>query len=394
MAGPLPYGRQIIEQDDIDAVTQALRGDLLTTGPAVERFETALIAATGAAHAVACANGTAALHLAALALRLGPGDQVIVPTVTFLATANAARYVGAEVVFADVDPDSGLMRPQDFEAALARAPRARAVFPVHLTGQAPDMTAIGALARGRGLAVVEDCCHSLGTSANGELSGGCAHSDMACFSFHPVKTVAMGEGGAVTANDHASVEALRRLRNHGMVRRPDAFQCADQAFAGDGSANPWYYEMPEPGFNYRASDINCALGASQLAKLERFRARRSELVTLYDRMLAPLAPLVRPVARMPGQKPCWHIYVALIDFEAAGRDRAAVMRALSARGIGTQVHYLPVHRQPYYRQCAPTPELPGADAYYRRCLTLPLFPSMADADAARVVEALQTVLAP
>ncbi|MBX9634412.1 MAG: UDP-4-amino-4,6-dideoxy-N-acetyl-beta-L-altrosamine transaminase [Magnetospirillum sp.] len=391
---PLPYGRHTIEEDDIAAVAEVLRGDMLTTGPAVARFEDALTRQTGARHAIACANGTAALHLAALALNLGPGDQVVVPTMTFLATANAARYVGADVVFADVDPGTGLMRPQDLQDALTRAPRAKAVFPVHLNGQAVQMAGIAAVARSHDLAVVEDSCHALGTVANGENVGGCTHGDMACFSFHPVKTVAMGEGGAVTVNDDGLAERLRLLRSHGMVRNADAFKCPDQAFGPDGLANPWYYEMAEPGFNYRASDINCALGVSQMAKLERFRARRTEIATLYDRLFAPLNPVVRPVSRMPGQTPCWHLYVVQVDFAAAGISRGAVMRALSARGIGTQVHYLPVHRQPYYRQLSPGLALAGADAYYESCLSLPLFPAMSDDDCDRVVRTLTSVLAP
>jgi len=395
---PLPYGRQCVEDDDIAAVVAALRSDTLTTGPAVSAFEAALAEVTGAPHAVVCASGTAALHLAALALDLGPGDAVIVPSLTFLATANAARYVGAEVVFADVDGETGLMGPEHLEAALGRCGdlRPRAVFPVHLNGQSCAMAEITPLARRHGLAIVEDACHALGGEqaidggwnpiGNGRLS------DMACFSFHPVKTVAMGEGGAVTTADARLAARLRAMRSHGMTRDPAAFLQPDEAFGADGQPNPWYYEMAEPGFNYRACDIVCALGASQLAKLGRFMSTRAALVAAYASALAPLAPRVVPLKQVAGCHPSWHIQVAKIDFAACGIPRAEVMRGLARRGISTQVHYLPVHRQPYYRQRYPGLNLPGADAYYARCLTLPLFVGMTGAEVERVATALAEVL--
>lgn len=392
----LPYGRQVIEEDDIAAVVAALKGDFLTTGPTVDAFERALAEAVDVPEAVVCGNGTQALHLAALALDLAAGDAVIVPAITFLATANAARYCGAEVLFADVDPVTGLMLPEHAEAALARAGslRPKAVFPVHLAGQAADPAALSHWAAGQGLAVVEDACHALGTmDGEGNRIGACRHSAMACFSFHPVKTVAMGEGGAVTTRDATVAARLRRLRCHGMERDVAALLRPELARAADGSANPWYYEMAELGFNYRATDIQCALGLSQLAKLPRFVARRRHLVALYDQALAPLAPLVRPLGRSGGQ-PGWHLYVARIDFDAAGLDRATVMHRLRARGVGTQVHYMPVAWQPYYRGRYGDVALPGAEEYYRTCLSLPLYPGMADDDVARVADALAQALRP
>lgn len=391
----LPYGRQHIEEDDIAAVTAVLRGDWLTTGPAVKRFESALAERTKAGHAVACANGTAALHLAAMALDLGPGDFVVVPSVTFLATANAARFVGAEVVFADVDPDSGLLTADTLSRALSRHAndRIKAIIPVHLNGQCCEMDDIAQVARARGLRIVEDACHALGTTyaAAGGASvqvGQCCHSDMAAFSFHAVKTIAMGEGGAVTTNDPVLAERVARFRNHGMVRDEPGFSQRDMAIAPDGAANPWYYEMPEVGYNYRATDIQCALGASQLAKLDRFAGARRDLAVIYDRLLAPLAPLVRPIRRLAGCAPAWHLYAVLIDLERIGADRGAVMRRLSKHRIGTQVHYIPVHRQPYYCHRYGMLDLPGAERYYARCLSLPLFVSMSADDVASVVDAL------
>lgn len=393
----LPYGRQSIDQADIDAVVAVLKSDWLTTGPAVERFEEAAREATGARHALSCANGTAGLHLGALALGLKPGEALVVPTLTFLATANCARYVGAEVLFADVDPESGLTTPAHISDALARADGAtpRAIAPVHLAGQTADMPAIAELARGRGLAVMEDACHAIGGTyqrKDGTVKvGACADSDLAVFSLHPVKTVTMAEGGIVTTNDDALAERIARLRTHGMMRDPAGFTQTEQAFT-DGMPNPWYYEMPEVGLNYRASDLHCALGAAQLARLEGFVERRAELVAIYDEVLSDLAPLVRPTALRAGQEPGWHLYCVLIEFGALGISRAQVMARLKEKGIGSQVHYLPVHRQPYYRARYGTLDLPGADAFYERCLSLPLYPGMSDEDVSRVADALGEIL--
>lgn len=395
MSDFLPYGRQVIDDDDIAAVVAALRGEYLTTGPRVAEFEQALSAVTGAKHVVACSNGTAALHLAARALNLGPGTTTIVPAVTFLATANAVRLNGGDVVFADVDPDTGLMRASDLANALTRCPdgAANAVFNVHLAGQCGDLAAIHALARHNRLRIVEDACHAIGTTyASGGRIGDNSFSDLTCFSFHPVKTIAIGEGGAVTTNQETLAAIIARDRSHGMTRDPRDFVLKDEAFDHETGARPWYYEMESPGLNYRIPDILCALGLSQLKKLERFAARRRDLVARYDTELARLSPLVKPLSRTPGVAPAWHLYVALIDFKALRIDRAGVMRQLTAQGIGTQVHYMPVYRQPYYREMHPGLRLPGADEYYRRTLSLPLFPSMKDEDPARVVAALASAL--
>lgn len=395
----IPYGRQQIEEDDIAAVADVLRSDWLTGGPVAADFEQLLVAVVGAKHGVVCANGTAALHLAALALKLGPGDAVVVPSITFLATANAARYVGAEVIFADVDPETGLMTEDSLHRALEVTGRGdiKAVFPVHLGGQSVDMPPIETASRARGAAVVEDACHALGTRyLNGQGADGpvgdCRFSDMAVFSFHPVKTIAMGEGGAITTNDPRLAEALARLRNHGMVREPGSWANADLGFDADGVANPWYYEMPEMGFNYRANELQCALGLSQLRKLGRFAERRQELARRYDELLPRLAPLVSPVRRLSTSDAVWHLYAVRIDFAAAGISRRELMEGLRSRGIGTQVHYIPVHRQPYYEERYGRADLPGADAYYGGTLSLPLFPGMADSDPERVVDALEAEL--
>ncbi|MBL8660907.1 MAG: UDP-4-amino-4,6-dideoxy-N-acetyl-beta-L-altrosamine transaminase [Rhodospirillales bacterium] len=399
----LPYGRPFIDDDDIAAVCAVLRSQWLTTGPAVEAFEAALAAEVGAADAVACASGTAALHLACLALGLGPGDGLIVPAITFAATANCARFVGAEAIFADVDPETGLMEAEHVAAAAGRAIRAgirpRAVAPVHFAGQLVDLQGLRAQAADLDLAVVEDACHALGAAVDSEDGavrgrvGACDDSVMTVFSFHPVKSVTMGEGGAVTTNDPALARRLRDFRGHGITRNPAAFADTAASRGADGRANPWYYEMADIGFNYRASDIACALGRSQLDKLAHFVASRRAIARRYESALAPLAPLFRPLARCSGRAHAWHLYVVRIDFAAIGCDRATLMRSLAAVGIGSQVHYIPLHRQPYYRRRYGEVFLPGAEQYYSRCLSLPLFVGLGDGDIQRIVRVLADTLA-
>jgi UDP-4-amino-4,6-dideoxy-N-acetyl-beta-L-altrosamine transaminase len=380
----LPYGRQTIEDDDIAAVAEALRGDFLTTGPTVEAFETAFAKKVGAAHAIAVSNGTATLHLAMMALKIGEGDVCIAPSVTFLATANCARYVGAEVVFADVDPDSGLMTPETLAQALERAAgrRVKAILPVHLRGDVCDLPPLKALADAAGAVLVEDAPHALGSIATfdglAHPVGDGAYSSFASFSFHPVKTLATGEGGMLTTNDATLAARARLLRSHGMVR--------------PAGGDPWWYEMPELGFNYRIPDVLCALGLSQLNKLDRFIARRRALTALYARLLPERAPKAKLATSPAHSDAALHLLTVLIDFEGLGLTRRAVVEALKAKGVGTQVHYIPVHRQPYYVNRQGLADLPGADAWYRRCLTLPLFPAMTDGDVERVVDALAEVL--
>jgi UDP-4-amino-4,6-dideoxy-N-acetyl-beta-L-altrosamine transaminase len=384
----LPYGRQTIDDDDVAAVAAALRSDFLTTGPLVGAFETAFAAAAGARHAIACNSGTAALHLAALALDLREGDAAIVPAVTFLSTANVVRMTGAEVIFADVDQWSGLLTPESLEAACAAAKpgaRLRAAFPVHLNGQVCDMRGLAEVAKRHGLQLVEDACHALGVAGIGATK----HSAIACFSTHPVKAIATGEGGVVTTADAGLAARMRRLCSHGMTRDPAAFENRDLAFDKDGQPNPWYYEMPEIGWNYRMPDVLCALGISQLRKLDKFFARRREIAALYERLLPQLAPAIRPVAPANAVHG-WHLYAIHVDFPALGTTRARFMKALREQGVGSQVHYIPLHKQPYYQNRYGKMSLPGAEAYYAQCLSIPMFPSMSDADVEHVVKALSS----
>lgn len=386
----LPYSRQTIDDDDVAAVAAALRSDYLTTGPLVEAFESAFADVTGAAHAVACNSGTAALHLAVLAIDLGPGDTAIVPTTTFLATANVVRMTGAEVIFADVDPGTGLLTPETLSEACHRAradgASVKVALPVHLNGQLCDMAGLSAVAKEEGIDLIEDACHALGISDVGATR----YSRAACFSTHAVKAIATGEGGVVTTSDPALAERMRKLRSHGMTRDKSAFVHRDQAFDG-AEVNPWYYEMPEVGWNYRLPDVLCALGVSQIRKLDTMRRRRLDIVAQYDRLFAGMAPTIVPV---PHDRPHgWHLYPLLIDFAALGMTRARMMNLLRVDGIGTQVHYIPVHRQPYYKLRYGEQNLPGSDRYYDRCLSIPFYPGMSDADVERVVKSLQKIQA-
>ena len=390
----LAYGRQSISEADVAAVVEVLKGDFLTTGPMVDTLEKGFAEMVGAEHAVACVNGTAALHLASIALGHGSGHQVVVPSLTFLASANAHRFQNADIVFADVDPDTGLLTETTFREAIERASGPiHSVTVVHLNGQTADMQAIASVAAEHDIAVIEDGCHALGTRVWGNgMVGDCRLSDLAVFSLHPVKAITSGEGGVVTTNSAALAARLSQARNHGMVRDPDRFVDPDAASDGQGEPDPWYYEMQSLGYNYRLSDLHCALGHSQLDRLSDFAGHRRELMRYYDEALAGLAPLVRPVPRVPDCVPALHLYAVLIDFESAPMGRGELVRALRRRGIGTQVHYYPVHRQPYYRELYGELVLPGADRYYERVLSLPFHVGIGHADADRVVNSLREEL--
>jgi UDP-4-amino-4,6-dideoxy-N-acetyl-beta-L-altrosamine transaminase len=387
----LPYGRQCIEADDVAAVVAALTSGTIAHGPQVAEFEREFAAAVGAREAVAVSSGTAALHVALAALDVGPGDLCLVPAVTFLATATAGRLLGADIVFTDVDPDSGLMTAQTLDRAWPRAGPVKAALPVHLGGRLCALDGLAAVVQARGGALVEDASHAVGgVYADGSPVGACRLSQAATFSFHPVKTLAAGEGGMVTCNDAARAERMRRLRNHGVTHDP-ALMSEAHSLQPDGRRTPWAYEQIELGFNYRMNELEAALGRSQLTKLKRFVARRLDLSDRYDAALKPLAPAVRPAPRGLGA-PGFHLYVALIDFEALDVSRSEVMTRLQAQGVASQVHYIPLYRQPYFRRLYGDQPLPGAEAYYARALALPLFPAMALEDVDRAADALSSAL--
>lgn len=397
----LPYGSHLIGNDDIDAVIDTLRSDRLTTGPCIEAFETAFAEKTGAAHAVVCSSGTAALHLAALNLALEPDDWVVVPSITFVATANAIRFVGGEVAFADVDPDTGLMTTASLEQTIQSLPKApKAVINVYLAGQCDEPADIYHLTAAVGAQVIEDACHALGTTyeygIDGETLqatvGSCRHAQQSVFSFHPVKTIAAGEGGAVTTNDEAVAQRAKMLRNHGLTHDATNFQHRNHAFDLAGNPNRWYYEMHDLGFNYRASDIHCALGLSQLKKLDNFVETRRRLTVRYHNGLEELAPTLRPIRVESNSCTAWHLLVVLIEFNEIRLTRNRLMNELAERGIGTQVHYIPVHSQPYYVNRYGEQQRPGAKRYYERALSLPLHPAMTEEDVDYVTSTLKDLL--
>ncbi len=375
----IPYGRHWIEDDDVAAVVNALRSGWLTTGPLVPRFEGAFARVTGADHAVALSSGTAGLHAAMHALGVGPGDEVIVPPITFVATANCAVFQGARPVFADVQPDTLLLDPEDLERKITR--RTRAIIAVDYAGHPCDYDRLAEIARNRGVALVADACHALGARFRGRPVGSLAHLNV--FSLHPVKAVTAGEGGVVTTDDPSMADRMRRFRNHGISLTARERDVRDT----------WIYEVAELGFNYRITDIQCALGLSQLGKLERWTERRRRIARRYDEAFRDL-PQARPLTVRPWVQPAYHLYVLLLNPDALNTDRRDVFLRLRARGIGVNVHYIPVHLHPYYRERFGTgPGLcPVAEAAYERLLTLPLFPAMSDHDVDRVIDQVTDVL--
>lgn len=371
----IPYSRQTIDASDIGAVVEVLQGDLLTTGPKVDAFERALATRTGSRFAVVFNSGTAALHGAYFAAGVTPGDEVITTPISFAATANAALYLGGVPVFADVQPDTINLDPEAVRAKLSE--RTRVIAPVDFAGHPADLDEIREIAAEVGAVVVEDACHALGARYRGRPVGSIA--DMTVFSFHPVKAIAAGEGGAVVTDDPQYYEKLLLFRNHGITKDPAKMSHCE---------GPWHSEMQLLGYNYRLSDVHAALGLSQLGKLERFIARRQALAQEYDRALTAF-DLLRP-GRRPYVDSAWHLYtVQLRDAD----QRRRVVRSLHAQGIGVQVHYTPIYRHPYYQRLGyGEVRCPEAERYAARCLSLPLFPSLSEEDFRRVIDALATAL--
>jgi UDP-4-amino-4,6-dideoxy-N-acetyl-beta-L-altrosamine transaminase len=378
--GPiLPYARQSIAPEDAAAVASALGSDWLTQGPRIRQFEEAMAARCGARHAVAVSSGTAGLHIGALALGLGPGKRLWTTPNTFVASANCGRYCGAEVDFCDIDPATLNLGIAPLRAKLEAARRDNrlpdVVVPVHFSGRPCEMEEIGKLAREFGFAVMEDAAHAVGATDGPDPVGACRHSDLAVFSFHPVKILTTGEGGMVLTNRDDLRDALLELRTHGITREPSRMTRPPEG--------PWSYEQTGMGFHYRITDIQCALGLSQMGRLDAFLARRRELAARYDRLLEGL-PLVRPATDRLADS-SWHLYVVRVPATA----RAAVFDGLRADGIGANVHYIPVHTQPVYRQLGfADGDFPEAERYYREAISLPLFFGLTDGDQERVVESL------
>lgn len=374
----LPYGRQWLDEDDIAAVVEVLRSDWLTTGPKVAEFERAFADHVGAAEAVVVSSGTAALHAAIFALGIGVGDEVIVPAITFAASANCVVFQGATPVFADVEPDTLLLDPAQAEARVT--PRTKAIMAVDYAGQPCDYDELRALATRHGLAVVADACHALGAGYKGRAVGVLA--DLSAFSLHPVKHITSGEGGVVTTARPELARHMRSFRNHGITTEHH-----ERAESGS-----WFYEMVELGYNYRLTDFQCALAMSQLAKLPGWLARRREIAGRYDAAFAEM-PAVRPLAVRGDVSHAYHLYVVRLDLGRLQADRSDVFAALKAEGIGTNVHYIPVHLHPFYRKRYGTgPGLcPVAEAAYEEIISLPIFPHMTDGDVEDVISAVRKV---
>ena len=381
----IPYGRQHITQADIDAVVEVLRSDFLTQGPAVPRFEATVAQQVGARHAVAMNSATSALHVACLALGLGPGDVLWTVPTTFVASANCGRYCGADVDFVDIDPDTWNISVTALADRLSRARESgrlpKIVVPVHLSGQPTEQEAIWELSREFGFQVVEDASHGIGAARHGEPVGSCRWSHVTVFSFHPVKIITSGEGGMALTNDAEVAGRMAMLRTHGITRDADRFETA--------AAGPWHYEQQSLGFNYRMTDIHAALGSSQLARLREVVDRRNEIARRYDAMLSGL-PLQRPTVTA-GNLSAFHLYV--IRLRRGARNHRDVFEGLRARNIGANLHYTPVHLQPYYRRLGFAPGYcPEAERYADEAITLPLYPELSAEMQDSVVSALQELL--
>jgi perosamine synthetase len=377
-ATPLPYARQMLDEADIQAVVQVLRGDWLTTGPTIAEFERAFAARVGAQHAVAVSNGTAALHAAVYAAKLQTDDEVIVTPMTFAASANCARYAGASVRFADVRPDTLNLDPLQVERAITA--RTRAIVTVDYAGQPSDLEQINSIARRHNLPVIEDAAHALGATYHGRSVGSLA--DLTTFSLHPVKHITTGEGGVITTNDPDLAARMRTFRSHGI-------NSDHRTRALEGS---WFYEMEDLGYNYRITDFQCALGLSQLGKLDAWLERRRDIAAAYTSAFSEFAEL-EPPAVLSDRQSAWHLYVVRLRLERMTADRGEIFRALRAENIGVNVHYIPVPWHPYYQRLGYSKgDWPVAESAYERMISLPMFPSMSEADVGDVIEAVRKVI--
>ncbi len=374
----IPYGRQWVTEEDIKAVSDVLRSDWLTTGPKVEEFEEAFAAKVGSRYAVALSSGTAALHAAAFAACIGPEDEVITTPMTFAATANCILYQGGRPVFSDVEPETLLVDASKIEEKIT--PKTKAIIAVDYAGQPCDYDALKSIAKRHNLTLVADACHALGATYKGRNVG--ALADMTVFSFHPVKHITTGEGGMVTTDDPELAKRVRVFRNHGITSdHRERERCGS-----------WFYEMVDLGFNYRLPDINCALGLSQLKRLDQNVSRRRELAAFYNEAFSKIEA-VRPLTQKADRKSSWHLYVVKLDLSKIRTTRKDVFSSLRDEGIGVNVHYIPVYWHPYYQKLGYKKGLcPVAEKAYEEIVTLPLFCAMSDSDAAQVVSAVKKTL--
>lgn len=382
----IPYGRQDISQADIDAVVEVLRSDFLTQGPFVPAFETEVAGYCGAQHAVAVNSATSALHIACLALGVGIGDVVWTTPITFVASANCALYCGAQVDFVDIDSRTYNMSVERLAEKLAYAEKIgqlpKVVIPVHLCGQPCEMAVIHALSRQYGFKIIEDASHAIGGRYQNEPVGNCRYSDITVFSFHPVKIITTGEGGMAVTNDAQLAKRMQLLRSHGITR-----DAADMTHVPDG---PWYYQQVDLGFNYRMTDIQAALGLSQMQRLDEFVSKRNAVARRYDQMFSGLS-VITP-RQHPDSYSGWHLYVIRLQLEKIQKTHLQVFESLREQNIGVNLHYIPVHTQPYYQHMGFRPEnFPEANHYYTEAISLPMYPGLTDAQQDKVVEAVREV---
>lgn len=370
----IPYGRQYVDDEDIEEVVKVLKSDFLTTGPVIEEFEKKVADYVGAKYAVAVANGTAALHSACYAANIGKGDEVITTPITFAASSNCAFYCGAVPVFADIDPKTYNIDPSDIEKKITD--RTKAIIAVHFTGQPCDMGRIHEIANKHGLIVIEDAAHALGAVYEGKKVG--SLSEMTTFSFHPVKHITTGEGGMVLTNHQELYERLKLFRTHGITREEHLLRKND---------GPWYYEQLDLGYNYRITDIQCALGISQMKKLPYFLERRKEIAERYQEAFADCDNIQCPYQK-PGCENAWHLYVIRIK----GGKRKEIFEKLREAGIGVNVHYIPVYQHPYYQEHGYKDiSCPNAEQYYEEAISLPIYPALKEAEQEYVIETVQKI---
>jgi perosamine synthetase len=388
----IPYGKHHIDEEDIQAVVNVLRSGILTQGPIIEQFEREIAEYVGARYAVAVSSATAGLHLAALAAGVGPGSTLITSPITFVASANAGKYAGGNVAFADIDPQTINMSLPSLKISLANNPNTKVVIPVHFAGLPCDMPAIKLLAENAGAVVIEDAAHALGASyPEGGRVGSCRHSLMTVFSFHPVKAISAGEGGVITTNDEPTYRKLLRLRSHGINKLDDVLEIPSQAQT-NGEVNPWYYEMQVLGFHYRITEMQSALALSQLKKLEQFISRRRTLVKKYDVAFATFRNC-RPAQLTGRDFSGHHLYVLRINFNSLGTNRVELMKNLKDKGIGSQVHYIPVPMQPYYQKLGTNPgDFSNAINYYEEALSIPLFYDLTDTQQEKIISVFKDLV--
>ena len=380
----IPYGRQDISETDIQAVVDVLRSDFLTQGPAVPAFEKAVADYCGAGHAVTVNSATSALHIACLALGVGKGDVVWTSPITFVASANCALYCGADVDFVDIDPRTYNLSTERLAEKLAQAEKSgrlpKVVIPVHLCGQPCDMAGIHALSQRYGFKIIEDASHAIGGKYKGEPIGNCRYSDITVFSFHPVKIITTGEGGMALTNNENLAKRMQLLRSHGITR-----EAGEMTHAPDG---PWYYQQIELGFNYRMTDIQAALGLSQMRRLDEFVAKRHAIAKRYEQLLADL-PVITPWQNADSYSGL-HLYVIRLRLAEIGKTHRQVFEALRAAGIGVNLHYIPVYRQPYYEDMGfKAGYCPEAERYYAEAISLPMYPNLTEAQQDKVIESLR-----